>query len=1028
MVSGPSRRIVVGAAGYGKTTLLRGLCPPARARWWRGGGDPCGFVRQAESDGVRCLVLDDLPQLSVPDLRDLLIAIEDLPEDAEVSLASRWPLPWRHAGRPGRWSELGPAELALAVDEIAALLAEEGGPADPDLADALHASTRGWPALVHFAVESVRLGGPAASAPAAGGLAEYVRTEVLSGLPDAARRLLADLGDRRPVTVGLCEAFGHADAEALLTLLRRTGLLVRGPMVPGLPDDDHVVPVIAQVAAVAGGVPGGDADHDRTAGPHVAQPDRGDTAPGRSGVAAAWYGRHGPPGAAAREHLRAGDHAGAARVLREHGDRVIAAGQAALVTDVFDRLPEPERDRRLTLLRADALRTAGDLEAATRVYEDLGAGRPDLDAGLAWRAGRVAYQRGDAHGALDVFARGGERGDTADTALLAAWRAHAFLLAGDTDSAVATARAAVHRAVRSGDDGALATAYLSVALSLGVAGDTAGSEEHFALALPIAHRTGDVMLLTRIHTNRTFQHLQAARYPAALESAQLCAAYAQAAGSPSLQAIATCNEADALAMLGRYEEAVRRYRAAIGHYQRFGSRRFAGAVLGLAELYRRRGWREQARAAYEQVVQVASGTGNAHVLVPALAGLALVLLGDDVKTAAGHADAAADQAGPEISGPALLAQGWIALSQGAAGRAGDLSTEGARVARAQGDRAGLADALELRAAAEDDPVRAGAALREARAIWTEAGAEVEAARIAVLMSRVPWAGPDERAGGVLGEQRLAAADALADRIGGFTGAAVDRSPVVVRALGRFEVELAGQVVPASSWQSRKARDLLRILVGRRGRPVPRSELSELLWPDGDGQRTGHRLSVLLNIVRGVLDPSRAYPADHHLVADQGSITLNTATTGVDVEDFLEQVARGRRLVEQEALPQARLVLLAADQLYRADAFEDEPYAEWAGPLREEARAAYLAMLRMLAHTCRSAGQPGAAVGYLLRLLERDPYDERAYRSLVRTLVAGGQHGEARRAFDRYAEAMRSIGVRPPDPDLLVPVRRAPAPR
>ncbi|WP_144126683.1 BTAD domain-containing putative transcriptional regulator [Catellatospora sichuanensis] len=1009
MVSGPSRRIVVAAAGYGKTTLLRNLCPPARAHWWQGGADPCGFVRQAASDAVRCLVLDDLPRLSVQEMRDLLLAVEDLPEDTEVAMASRRPLPWRHAGRPGRWTELGPADLACTVDEITVLLAEEGGPADPELAAALHTATSGWPALVHFAVEAVRLGGRAtaesATTLAVGGLAEYVRTEVLAGLPEAARQLLADVGDRTPVTAGLCAALGHPDAAALLDLLRRTGLLVRGPAVPGLPDDGHVVPVLAQVAA---------------------NPDEADGA--RARVAAAWYDRHGPPGAAAREHLRAGDHAGAARVLRRHGDRIIAAGQAGLVTALVAVLPERERDDRLALLRADALRTAGDLEAAARAYEELGASGPDLAAGLAWRAGRVAYQRGDARGALDVFARGDTAGDTADTALLAAWSAHAFLLAGDTDTAVATARKAVRRALPSGDDGALATAYLSVALSLAVSGDAAGSEEHFALALPIAHRTGDVMLLTRIHTNRTYQHLQAARYPAALESARLCAAYAQAAGSPSLQAIATSNDADALAMLGRYDEAVRRYRAAIGHYQRFGSRRFAGAVLGLAELFRRRGWREQARAAYEQAVQVASGTGNAHVLVPALAGLALVLLGDDVKTAAGHADAAVDRAGPEISGPALLAQGWIALSQGEARRAADLSTEGARVARTQGDRAGLADALELRAAAEDDPARAAAALREAQAIWTEAGAEVEAARIAVLMSRLPGAGPDERAGGLLGEQRLAAADALADRIGGGSAAAVDGSPVVVRALGRFEVELAGQVVPASSWQSRKARDLLRILVGRRGRPVPRSELSELLWPDGDAQRTGHRLSVLLNIVRGVLDPARAYPADHHLVADQSSIALNTATTGVDVEDFLDQVARGRRLVEQEALAQARLILLAADQLYRADAFEDEPYAEWAGPLREEARAAYLAMLRMLAHTSRAAGQPGAAVGYLLRLLERDPYDERAYRSLVRTLVAGGQHGEARRAFDRYAEAMLSIGVRPPDRDLLVPVRRAAAPR
>jgi two-component SAPR family response regulator len=80
-------------------------------------------------------------------------------------------------------------------------------------------------------------------------------------------------------------------------------------------------------------------------------------------------------------------------------------------------------------------------------------------------------------------------------------------------------------------------------------------------------------------------------------------------------------------------------------------------------------------------------------------------------------------------------------------------------------------------------------------------------------------------------------------------------------------------VPASQWQSRKARDLLRILVARRGRPVPRGELCELLWPEDDQARTGHRLSVLLSIVRGVLDPAKAFANDHYLVADQSSIAL-----------------------------------------------------------------------------------------------------------------------------------------------------------
>ena len=43
---------------------------------------------------------------------------------------------------------------------------------------------------------------------------------------------------------------------------------------------------------------------------------------------------------------------------------------------------------------------------------------------------------------------------------------------------------------------------------------------------------------------------------------------------------------------------------------------------------------------------------------------------------------------------------------------------------------------------------------------------------------------------------------------------------------------------------------------------PRGELCELLWPDDDPSRTGHRLSVLLSIVRGVLDPDRVFANDY----------------------------------------------------------------------------------------------------------------------------------------------------------------------
>lgn len=48
----------------------------------------------------------------------------------------------------------------------------------------------------------------------------------------------------------------------------------------------------------------------------------------------------------------------------------------------------------------------------------------------------------------------------------------------------------------------------------------------------------------------------------------------------------------------------------------------------------------------------------------------------------------------------------------------------------------------------------------------------------------------------------------------------------------------------------------------------------------------------------------------------------------------------------------------------------------------------------------------------LRVLERDPYDEAAHLALVASLSAASRHGDARRAYRRYSERMREIGVEP----------------
>jgi len=322
-------------------------------------------------------------------------------------------------------------------------------------------------------------------------------------------------------------------------------------------------------------------------------------------------------------------------------------------------------------------------------------------------------------------------------------------------------------------------------------------------------------------------------------------------------------------------------------------------------------------------------------------------------------------------------------------------------ARQRRERAWLAEALELRAGIVR-PAQARAALLEALQVWQDSGAGHDADRVLVHLSRLPSSSVSERLSGRLALARLAADDVLPS-IRFLPESAP--APVQVRTFGRFEVLLDGAVVPAEAWQSRQARELLRLLVCRRGRAVPRLEICELLWPDDDPDRTAHRLSVVLSLLRGVI-------GQEALEANQACVALSSGGVQVDVEQFLTDVADAVALSGQGSVAEARSLLTEAVGSYVDDPFADAPYDATTEALRDEARAAYLQALRLLAEFCRRAGEDDLAAAYLRRLLENDRYDESAHRGLLSVLVRAGRHGQARLAATRYRAAMADLGLRP----------------
>jgi DNA-binding SARP family transcriptional activator len=220
----------------------------------------------------------------------------------------------------------------------------------------------------------------------------------------------------------------------------------------------------------------------------------------------------------------------------------------------------------------------------------------------------------------------------------------------------------------------------------------------------------------------------------------------------------------------------------------------------------------------------------------------------------------------------------------------------------------------------------------------------------------------------------------------------------------------GRVVARDAWQSRRARDLLKLLALRGGAPASRELLLERLWPD-EANPAASRLSVTMSTLRAVLDPEKRWPPDHFVCSGVDAMWLDRDHVNVDLAEFLRDAETGLRALDSD--PSTALPLLRrAEVRYTGDLLEDDPYADWTSEDRDHARTRYLAVARALADRARAEGRSDAAASLLLRILSRDPYDERAALELVRIHSASGSHGEARRTYRRYLARMADMGLDP----------------
>ncbi len=552
-------------------------------------------------------------------------------------------------------------------------------------------------------------------------------------------------------------------------------------------------------------------------------------------------------------------------------------------------------------------------------------------------------------------------------------------------------------ATRTGDPRALAVTHTVLAMLAALDGDRRANDLHYLRALDHAIRGRDVLTQIRIRANRGSRFIEEGSYGAALEELDEAIRLAEMTGFAIFQALALSNRGEALWRLGRFDDARADLEQARAMYQGLDSAMVAYPLGHLGDVYRDRGDRAMARAQYEEALSIAERSGDLQGLVPALAGLARVLAAEEPDRARSLA-ARAVALGPALARvAALLAQARVALQAGDRSLATTATSEAAALARGRRDRAGLAEALELEAALATGPSQTVSRLQEARAIWHDLGAVVAEARVEVALDAARGAASPSSPSAQAAHAVLAAAGATVPQPAGNPAAGAAWPATEIRSLGGFSVLHAGAPVPIATWGSRRARDLVKILVARRGQRVPREQLMEVLWPDEDPTRTARRLSVMISTARNVLDPDRSADPVGWIAADRDAVWLALPAAAIDIERFMAGAVDGLDASATDPM-RAQRALEQAEAAYRGDFLEDDPYADWAVPLREEAKATYLRVALALARLWSDHGDAEAAIRYLRRALEREPYDEHAHLLLATQLVAAGRPAEARRTY------------------------------
>jgi two-component SAPR family response regulator len=232
-------------------------------------------------------------------------------------------------------------------------------------------------------------------------------------------------------------------------------------------------------------------------------------------------------------------------------------------------------------------------------------------------------------------------------------------------------------------------------------------------------------------------------------------------------------------------------------------------------------------------------------------------------------------------------------------------------------------------------------------------------------------------------------------------------------LGKFRLVKEGTTQSLVGKGSRRPLELLKVLIALGGRDVRVEHLTDILWPNTDGDYAYGSFTSTLHRLRRLLE------VDEAVTLQDGRLNLNAEYFWVDTWTIEKLFAATDR--DAAAWLSFASVTAAAEHLldlYRGAFLEDESKLSCHIVLREHLRGKMQRLLTKIARHAKESSHIEAASSFFERAIDADPLCEGFYRDLMLLYDALGRRTEALDVYGRCHTVLTSRLRASPSPETI----------